>query len=481
MDKIDFINKYIDENSKSFIKLSQDIWEFAELPYEEEKSASLLKEILREEGFEIEENVSGIPTAFVAKYGSGKTKFGFLGEYDALDNLSQEASSTVKKQAGPTRSGHGCGHNLLGVGALAASLACKKYIEENNIDAVVYYFGCPAEEDAGAKIFMARDGIFDDMDFVYTWHPSTSNAVQSTRNVAITSANFTFKGKSAHAGSSPWLGRSALDACELMSVGTNYLREHMREKERIHYAYLDAGGISANVVPDRAVVKYEVRSPKIGGLKDLFERVIKCAEGAALMTETDMDYEVTMVFLDYITNKYLGLIADQAFKKIGPPKWDESDYKLAKDFLSTYDDETILAAKEEIKDLYGEDRLDEKFQKPLDDKVHDFDPDDKTYSSGSTDVGNVSYACPTANISVATTCLGNVGHTWQMTAQSNSQIGHKGMITAAKVLALSALETLDRPEYIKKAKEFVKAQQEDGYKMLDLSSIQPPRKKEPGK
>lgn len=474
MQAVDYIDKYIEDNRKYFISLASQIWEFAELPFEEERSANLFVQELKKEGFEIETGVSSIPTAFVAKYGHKGPKFGFLGEYDALDNLSQEASKTSHKPIGDSCPGHGCGHNLLGVGAFASALACKSYLEENDLDGQVYFFGCPAEEDAGAKIFMARDGIFDDMDFVYTWHPSDTNRVISNSSVAIVSANFSFKGISAHAGGSPWLGRSALDAAEIMSVGTNYLREHMLDQERIHYAYLDAGGTAANVVQDRAVVKYEVRSPKIKDLKKLFNRVVKCAKAAAMMTETEVDYEITMVFADYIPNSPLGKIADQALKEVGAPKWSDDDYKLAKEFFQSYNDSTKEEMMDSIMRLYGPDRLKEKLEKPLDTEIHDFIPDLNSYTSGSSDVGNVSYKCPTIQVHLATSCLGNVLHTWQTTAQSNSTIGFKGMLTAAKAMALGAIKTLEKPNVIEEAKDFVAVQRGPDFEEPLPANLQPP-------
>lgn len=474
MEALKFIEKYIENNKEHFIDLAKKVWDYAELPYQEYKSSALLIGELKSHGFEVEEGVAGIPTAFVAKAGRGGYKFGFMGEYDALDTLSQEAARPVKNPIGQGCPGHGCGHNLLGVGSLAAALAAKAHLEEKDLAGQVYYFGCPAEEDSGAKTFMVRDGIFDEMDFVYTWHPSTKNMVTSNRSVAIVSANFSFKGTSSHAGGSPWLGRSALDAVEIMSTGTNYLREHMMDKERIHYAYLDAGGTAANVVQDRAVVKYEVRSPKISDLKKLFKRVVKCAKAAAIMTETKVDYEITMVFSDYIPNSPLGKIAHEAFKEVGPPKWSEEDFSLARDFLKSYNPSTLEVAKASISDTYGPSRLDDILDRPLDEEIHDFDDSRAEYNTGSSDIGNVSYITPTIELSVATSCLGNVFHTWQTTSQSASPIGYKGMLTAAKAMALGALKTLDQPEVIAEAKDFVEKQNSGSYKEPLPSYLRPP-------
>lgn len=474
MNDLEFINKYMLSKKDLIISVSKKVWEYAELPYGETKSADLLCEVLSGEGFHVKRGVAEMPTAFTASFGSGRPVFGFLGEYDALDTLSQEAGNTVKKPVKEGAPGHGCGHNLLGAGSLAAALGVKEYLMANKKQGTVIFFGCPAEEGAGSKQFMARAGVFDGVDFVYTWHPATINEVQSDRTVAIMGANFQFRGLTAHAGATPHLGRSALDAAELMSVGVNYLREHMIDQARIHYAYVDAGGTAPNVVQDHALVKYEVRSPKVSQVKELFERVVDVARGAALMTGTTMNYEITMAFSDYITNSALATVAHQCFMEVGPPQWDDKDYALAKAYLSTYNETTLNSIKQEMVETYGEDRLEETLEKPLDSIVHPYDAKNKTYRSGSTDVGDVCYAVPTVNFHVATACIGNVGHTWQMTGQSCSSIGHKGLLTAAKVMALSAIRTMDRPDLIEEAKTMVLKQNGGAYQCPLPHSVTPP-------
>lgn len=474
MTDLDLVNKVINEKQDILINVSDRIWEFAELPYQENKSARLLSQILEKEGFSIEMGVANMPTAFVASWGKGSPVMGFLGEYDALDKLSQKKGCFSRSPLVEGAPGHGCGHNALGAGALGASIALKEYLAENNIKGTVVYFACPAEEGAGSKQFMARAGLFNGLDFVYTWHPSTINEVQSHRSVAIMGANFKFKGLTSHAGSSPHLGRSALDAAELMSVGVNYLREHMIDQARIHYAYGDAGGISPNVVQDRALIKYEVRSPKVKQVKELFERVVNVGKGAAMMTETEVDYEITMAFSDYIPNAVLAEIANKAFMEVGPPQWNQEDYDLAKKYLSTYGDSAMKSIKEEITSEYGEEKLEDILKQPLDSWVHPFDSKNQAYVSGSTDVGDVSYAVPTINFNVATACIGNVGHTWQMTGQAGSQLAHKGLLTAAKVMALAAIYTMKRPDLIKKAKEVVLKQNGGTYQCPLADNVEPP-------
>jgi aminobenzoyl-glutamate utilization protein B len=474
MTDLEFVEKIIDEKKQLIVEVSEKIWNYAELPYAETKSASLLCEVLKQEGFKVTEGVAEIPTAFTAEFGSGKPVFGFLGEYDALDILSQEAGNPSKKPIKDGAPGHGCGHNLLGAGSLGAALAVKEYLKKNNLEGTVIYYGCAAEEGAGAKQFMARAGIFDGVDFVYTWHPATTNEVQSDRSVSIMGANFEFKGLTSHAGGSPHLGRSALDAAELMSVGVNYLREHIIDQARVHYAYSDAGGSAPNVVQDHALVKYEVRSPKVKQVKELFERVVDVAKGAALMTGTTMNYEVTMAFSDYITNSALAKIADECLQEIGAPKWDNEDYALAKLYLSSYNQNTLDNIKEEITEIYGDDKVEEILKKPLDSIIHPYDEKNKKYSTGSTDVGDVCYAVPTLNFLIATACVGNVGHTWQMTGQSNSSISNKGLITAAKAMALAAIRTMNMPDIIEEAKNIVLKQNGGAYSCPLPDYVKPP-------
>ena len=361
----------------------------------------------------------------------------------------------------------------LGTGSLAAAFALKDYLDATGEDGTVIYFGCPAEEGAGSKQFMARAGLFDDVDFVYTWHPSTINGVESVQSNAIMGANFRFKGRTSHAAASPHLGRSALDAVELMSVGCNYLREHVIPEARIHYAYIDAGGTAPNVVQDHATVRYEVRTPFVKDLRELFDRVVDVAKGAALMTGTTLDVELAMAFTEYVPNKALGAIASEAMQEVGAPRWDEADFQLARQFLLSYDPETRAAIEAEIRRTYG-DRAEAVLQRPLSTDVIPFDPSAIRLQAGSTDVGDVGYAAPTLNLLVATACVGNVGHSWQMTAQACSPLAHKGLLTAAEAMALSAVRTKHRPDAIAAAKAEVLARNGGKYTCPLPDSVKPP-------
>ena len=452
---IQTVKDLVASQADAAVALAKEIWNYAELSYEEVRSAAALMEALKKEGFAIEEGIAGIPTAFTATFqnGSGKPVVGFLAEYDALAGLSQKAGCPVQEAVEPGGAGHGCGHNLLGAGCYAAAVALKDYLIKENRDGTVIFFGCPAEEGAGAKQFIARAGYFDNVDFAYTWHPETINEVGSKGSVAIMGANFTFTGVAAHAGAEPHLGRSALDAVELMNVGCNYLREHMIDAARIHYAYSDAGGSAPNVVQSCAVIKYEVRAPKVSQVQELFTRVVDVAKGAALMTGTKMQYEITMAFSDYTANRTLGAVVDQCFRELGAPDWTEEDYDLAAGFLRTYPRSTMAGIREKLGAYFAPEELDKALEKPLDSTVHPFYPKAAGYNSGSTDVGDVGYATPTVMFHVATACLGNVGHSWQNTAFACSDIGMKGMLRAAEVMTLSAIRTMEQPELIRKAKE----------------------------
>lgn len=476
MKDLEFIEKVIDKKAAEILDANDKIWKYAELAFHETKSADLLCRLLEEEGFTVKTGEAGIPTCFTGtfSYGTGKPVMGILGEYDALSSLSQKAALPEKDPDAPGAPGHGCGHCALGTGSLAAAFAVKEYLVENKKDGTIIYFGCPAEEGAGSKQFMARAGLFDNVDFVYTWHPATKNAVEANHSNAIMGANFIFTGVSAHAGGCPHLGRSALDAAELMNVGCNYLREHMIPEARIHYAYIDAGGTAPNVVQDHAVIRYEVRSPWVAQVKELFERVKRVAYGASIMTDTNMECELSMAFTEYIPNNALAAVADECMQEIGAPKWDDSDYALAKAFLNTFNEQTQASIRAQIAETYGEDRVEEILEKPLDSEIHPFDPSKIKLTAGSTDVGDVGYAAPTLNINIATACVGNVGHSWQMTAQSCSPIAHKGLLTAAKVMALACVRTMDRPDVMEAAKAEVKKRNGGKYTCPLPDEVLPP-------
>ena len=452
MNDREFIKKIVDQKKEMILDANDRIHDFAEISYEEVQSAALLCEILEKEGFEVKKGLAEMPTCFTGSWGSGRPVMGILGEYDALEALSQVSSCTTKKPLKEGAPGHGCGHCSLGTGALLAAIAVKEYLKENKLEGTIIYFGCPAEEGAGSKQFMARAGLFNDCDFVYTWHPSTQNDISADTSTAIMGGNFAFTGITAHAGGSPWLGRSALDAAELMSVGCNYLREHIPDGQRIHYAYSDVGGSAPNVVQGHACVKYEVRARSVKEVIALWDRVVKVAEGAAHMTETTVNIEKTMAFSDHTNNSVLAEIASGCLQELGAPEWDEEDYALARGFLNSYEEMQMKGIRESIIAQYGEENLEAVMARPLSSAVIPYDKKSGEFKGGSTDVGDVSYCAPTCEVHVACACIGNIGHTWQMAGQSGSRIAHKGLLRAAEVIALSCIRTMKDPEAMEKAK-----------------------------
>ena len=450
---LEFLTRVIDEKSAKILDANDKIWEYAELAFHETKSAALLKSILKEEGFALTEGDAGIPTCFTGtfSYGTGKPVMGILGEYDALSSLSQKAADPHKEPLKEGAPGHGCGHCALGTGALAAALAVREYLIANKKDGTIIYFGCPAEEGAGSKQFMARAGMFDDVDFVYSWHPATKNAVECNHSNAIMGANFYFKGVASHAGATPYLGRSALDAVELMNVGCNYLREHIISDARVHYAYRDVGGIAPNVVQGHSRVHYFIRAPKSWQVKEIYKRVVDVAEGAAKMTGTEMTYELYAGLSDYIPNHVLSEVLHESMEEIGAPKYDEADFALASKFFhETATPDEMEAKRASLRKLFGADHMEEIEAHPLHTSIAPLVWNGKV-QAGSTDVGDASYVIPTAMCKTATATLGTAAHTWQMTAHGNTEIAHKAMLNAGEAMALAALKTMESPEILKKA------------------------------
>ena len=471
MDKQAMLN-WLEGQEGMLSKMARAIWEKPELAMEEVFASGLQRDALAAAGFQVRE-VPGVPTAFAAEYGHGKPVLGILGEYDALPDLSQQQGPERRAlvEHGP---GHGCGHNLLGAGALAAAVAVKDALVSENKPGKVVYFGCPAEEGAGSKQFMARAGCFDGVDFCITWHPSTVNEVLTHGSLAIMGANFAFDGVASHAGASPHLGRSALDAVELMNVGCNYLREHVIDAARIHYAYSDAGGTAPNVVQAHAVVKYEVRAPRVSQMKELFDRVVNVARGAALMTDTKLTVDITMAFSDFLPNLTLAAVAYDALCEVGAPVWDEADFALAADMLHTYGETTRKDIHDMLVQRFPQEDPDALMARPLHTGILPFDPNAVSHSPGSTDVGDVSYVVPTAEIHTATACLGNVGHSWQNTAFSNSSVGEKGMRAAAQAMALTCLRIAENPDVLTKAWDELKKKNGGGYVCPLPDEVTPP-------
>ncbi len=445
------VKTYLSENRQTFEKISEYIYHHPETRFEEYDSAEFLAAECEKAGFQVERNAGNMETAFVASYGNGSPVIGFLGEFDALSGLGQEPGKSSPEPTGKN-AGHGCGHNLLGTGAFAAACAAKNYLEENNLPGTIKFFGCPGEEGGSGKTFMVREGVFDGVDAALTWHPSPANSIMSLSSLANYQVFFRFKGLSSHAANSPHLGRSALDAVELMNVGVNYLREHVIPEARIHYAVTNTGGISPNVVQADAEVLYLIRSPKVKQVDDIYKRVCKIAEGAALMTETELTIEFDKACSNYIPNRSLERILHESLLEAGIEKPDEQEEAYAKrlwDTLSEGEKESNI----DILKGFGYIGDGSEFTgKYLADTISPYEPSDGVLS-GSTDVSDVSWVIPTAQLTASTSALGTPLHTWQMTAQGISSYAHKGMLRAAEALALTSIRLLTEKEELKKVQQ----------------------------
>jgi aminobenzoyl-glutamate utilization protein B len=444
MQNTDEIWRLVEDRQKPFIELSDTVWGMPELAYNEHRSVAEHKKVLEAHEFRITENVAGIPTAIMGEAGEDGPVIAILGEYDALPGLSQEAGVAEHRPIPGAGHGHGCGHNLLGSGALLAATAVKDYLAQNGLKGRVRYYGCPAEEGGAAKTFMVRDGAFKDVDIAISWHPAPFAAVNEANSLANTRIDFTFVGRSSHAAAAPHLGRSALDAVELMNVGVNYMREHMPSDARIHYAYLDAGGIAPNVVQGKATVRYLIRATDLPGLRALVERVRKIADGAALMTETSVTTKTVSAVSNLLGNSPLERAMQNNIERLGPPPFDDEDRAFAAEIQKTLSAEDIASAFKRM-------GVPVRRGVPLADEIIPLEAKGAAMV-GSTDVGDVSWVVPTVQARGATYAIGTPGHSWQLTAQGKSPLAHKGMVHVAKIMAGVAVDALREPKLIEAAK-----------------------------
>ena len=455
---------YIEGRSPVLFDLSDRIWEFAELSMMEYKSAEAYCDLLAREGFTVQEKLCGMPTAFSGSFGSGRPVIGILGEFDALSGLSQTAGATEPQPISTNDCGHGCGHNLLGAAAFGAALAIKHEIELGNLSGTVVFYGCPGEEGCAGKTFMARDGLFRDLDAALTWHPGDTNEVTVGSNAACIQMEYTFTGIAAHAAGDPYNGRSALDAAELMNVGVNFLREHMKSKESVHYSFSDAGGISPNVVQPIAKLVYMVRSDTVRHAKALLKRVENIAKGAALMTDTEVTWRQIDGTSDTLSNQVLEKLLFENLSAAPLPQYTEDEIIFAKQLKATFVDnglpgtltEEIPALKTFVTEKTNNGHA------PLNNFVFPYHPS-YAYSPGSTDVGDVSWLTPTAQFNTATWPSGSPGHSWQNVAVGKSGIAHKGMLLAAKVLAAACADLMEKPEILAQAKAEFAITAAEGY------------------
>jgi aminobenzoyl-glutamate utilization protein B len=458
---------YVEAAKERFRALSDAVWGTPETCYTEKKSAAAHVEELKFQGFRVQENVAGIPTAVVGEAGSGGPVIAFLGEYDALAGLSQKADVFKQEPLVEGANGHGCGHNLLGSAAMLAAVAVKNWLEETGTAGRVRYYGCPAEEGGAAKTFMVREGAFDDVDIAITWHPGDMPGIIKGSSLANARVDFTFVGRASHAAAAPHLGRSALDAVELMNVGVNYLREHMPDEARIHYAMINGGGISPNVVQAIAKVRYVVRAGTASEMLDLLERVRKVGAGAALMTETTMSHQVLAAVSNLIYNEPLGQAMQRNLERLGPPPFSEVDEAYAARFQATL-------SEQDIEQTYKAHGLVEDVRKPLADFIIPASTPPMPLA-GSTDVADVSWVVPTVQMWGANHAIGTQLHSWQAVAQGKSQPAIKGMVHAAAVMAATGADTILDPELRARAKEHLARQTgPEGYVSPLPSAIEPP-------
>lgn len=453
----------IDENAPEIIALSDAIWEYAELSMEEYKSAAYYCELLEKEGFTVERELCGIPTAFSGSFGSGSPRIGILGEFDALSGLSQAAGSTQKQSLVPGGNGHGCGHNLLGAGSFGAALAIKKAIEAGALQGTVIFYGCPGEEGCAGKTFMARDGMFRDLDAALTWHPGSTNEVTVGSNAACMQVEYSFHGVASHAAGSPDKGRSALDAAELMHVGVQFLREHMPPHSSVHYSITDGGGVSPNVVQAEAKTVFMVRSETVRKAKELLHRVNNIAQGAALMTDTQVTTRQIDGTASTVSNEALEQVMYENMQQVPIPAYTQEELAFAQALHDTCPAAlpgTLSATNRDIR-AFVEEKTDGG-KRAMNDFIIPYVPS-TMFTPGSTDVGDVSWLTPTAQFTTATWVSGTPGHSWQNVSLGKTGIAYKGMLQAAKILAGAAADLMESPALLEKIRKEFNKNAAEGY------------------
>jgi aminobenzoyl-glutamate utilization protein B len=441
------ISNWVDGNKERLTRLSDAIWSYAELGFQEYRSAKALTDFLKAEGFRVETGVAGMPTAIMASWGDGKPAIGFVGEYDALPMINNKPVPR-KEPFAEGAPGHGCGHNLNGVGGAGAAAALKAYMEKNKIQGSVYFYGTPAEESGNAKVFMLEAGVFKDADMLMFWHANTDNRVDTGTNLAMFETKFQFKGKTAH-GARPHTGRSALDAIELMNIGVNFMREHIPMESRIHYV-VTKGGVQPNVVPDFAESWYYIRHPKIEEAERIYNWIIEIGKGAALMTQTTFSYETGGYNYNKLNNVSGARIMYENLKLFGVPAFTQEEVEFAKAL------QRELKAKEAGINTTI---------KPFAEKG------ELAYSSS--DIGAASWATPFIQLGMATRIEGVPGHTWGDVAIDGMSIGHKFMLQSAKIMAATGVDILLKPDELKKMQAEFKEQTKDFQRKKFSDSMKP--------
>ena len=441
--------KDLNAKTQKYGDIAHQIWDFAEMGYLEEKSSALLQKTLADAGFSIKTGIAGIPTAFVAEYGSGYPVVAILGEYDALPGLSQQA--VPEKKSANKAAGHACGHHLFGTASTAATIAVKDWLKNNKVQGTIRFYGCPAEEGGSGKVYMVREGVFNDVDVALHWHPGAENEASAGAALANKSAKFRFHGISAHAAGAPERGRSALDGVEAMDAMVNMMREHIPQDARIHYVITD-GGKAPNVVPDFAEVYYYARHGQRDVVIDIFDRIVKAAEGAALGTGTTMDYEMIGGTHELLPNLTLQKIMYDNLSKVGGVTYTDEEKAFAEKISQTLGYETL-----NVDGASG---------------IMPYEEEARAY--GSTDVGDVSFTVPTAGLGTATWVPGTPAHSWQAVAAGGTSIGTKGMMVAAKTITLTAIDLFENPEVVEKAKVELEERRGKDFKYIPLLGNRPP-------
>ncbi len=457
---------WIETNEDVIVEVNDKIWEYAELGLQEYKSSKLIAETLEKQGFDVDLGVAGMPTALVAKWGEGKPVFGIQGEYDALPGLSQKAVPHREplKEGAP---GHGCGHNVYASSGIGAVIGIKAAMESEGIPGTVKFFGSPAEETVVGKVFMVRDGLYEGVDAVIGHHIGVVNSVKLSSSNALNSVKFEFYGRSSHAGSTPWQGRSSLDAVELMNIGVNYMREHVVPQARIHYVIQDGGG-QPNVVPDFARVWYFIRAPTRDVVEEIYGWVLEIAEAAAKMTRTRHEVKFQTGVYNKLPNRTLAELLVGNMREIGAPRYTEEELTFARKIGQH------ISPEEKRKSGYACPGWEELTDVDLNTNI--VDPwGEGNVTGGSSDIADVSWNIPVAQIGTGSRVLGAPGHSWMMTATSGMSIGHKNAIFAAKVMACTALDILTKPEYLRKTwEEFERRKGGRVYKSPLPSDLKPP-------
>lgn len=467
--------KFIEENCTTFNNVSDKVWDYAETAFDEFKSMDCICGELEKFGFSIEKGIAEVPTAFVGTWGSGYPVIGFLGEFDALSGLSQAPCIDEQKTLVEDGNGHGCGHNILGVGALAAAVAFKEYLEKNYKQGTVKYFGCPGEEGGSGKSFMAQAGVFNGVDIALTWHPGNFNQAPYISTLANYQVLYKFKGKSSHAAAAPQNGRSALDALELMNVGVQFLREHVIQDARIHYAITNTGGFSPNVVQDKAKVLYLIRAPKLEQVEEIYQRINKIAKGMAMATETEVEIDFVKFCANIIPNRTLSELLHENLLEAPEIIYNDKDIFLAESINNKINSELNLNAMGGLVDKDIPEYMEKMKDKALFTEVFPFYPEREVIVvPGSSDVGDVSWNVPTAQFETTCWTTKTSAHSWEAVSTGRSGIAHKGLVFAAQVLAGAAIDLVENENIIQSAKdEFNQRMKGQDYKRYARPDVKP--------